>query len=208
MHCTMIWSQIFVESALVNKTADDTATAEPSLAMSEAVFQSFYEETARPLWAFICRVCGKPELADDLLQETYLRFLRAADLKADAALRKAYLYKIATNLMTDHWRSSAREQRWVVTSHSDEEFHEKVATDHKDAAEAVIVSRDLSRAFQQLKPMERSLLWLAYAEGSEHREIATALGLKQKSIRVLLFRARQKFAQILQRRGLSPEGRP
>jgi len=204
----MIWPQIFLESALANKSADDTAAAERPLVMSEAAFQAFYEETARPLWAFICRVCGKPELADDLLQETYLRFLRAADLKADAALRKAYLYKIATNLMTDHWRTSAREQRFVVTSHSDEEFHEAAATDHRDAAEAVIVGRDLSRVFQLLKPMERSLLWLAYVEGSEHREIAAALGLKQKSIRVLLFRARQKFAQILKRRGLSPEARP
>jgi RNA polymerase sigma-70 factor, ECF subfamily len=204
----MIWSQILVESALANEPADDLATAERPLAMSEAAFQAFYEETARPLWAFICRACGKPELADDLLQETYLRFLRAADLKADAALRKAYLYKIATNLMTDHWRTSAREHRFVVTSHSDEEFHEEARSDHKDAAEAVIVSRDLSRVFQQLKPIERSLLWLAYVEGSEHREIAAALGLKQKSIRVLLFRARLKFAQILKRRGLSPEARP
>jgi RNA polymerase sigma-70 factor, ECF subfamily len=207
MYCMMIWPQILVESALANKPADDTAAAECPLVMSEAAFQAFYEETARPLWAFICRVCGRPELADDLLQETYLRFLRAADLKGDAALRKAYLYKIATNLMTDHWRSSAREQRWVVASHSDEEFREE-ATDHTDAAAAVIVGRDLSRIFQQLKPMERSLLWLAYVEGSEHREIAAALGLKQKSIRVLLFRARQKLAQILERRGLNPEGRP
>jgi len=204
----MIWPQILVENALAKEPVDDTATAERPLAMSEAAFQAFYEETARPLWAFICRVCSKPELADDLLQETYLRFLRAADLKADAALRKAYLYKIATNLMTDHWRTSAREQRFVVTSHSDEEFHEEAASDQQDAAEALIVGRDLSRVFQQLKPTERSLLWLAYVEGSEHREIAAALGLKQKSIRVLLFRARQKFAQILKRRGLSPEARP
>lgn len=204
----LIWPQILVESVLAKEPVDDTATAERPLVMSEVAFQAFYEETARPLWAFICRACGKPELADDLLQETYLRFLRAADLKADAALRKAYLYKIATNLMTDHWRTSAREHRFVVTSHSDEEFHEEAPSEQKDAAEAVIVSRDLSRVFQQLKPMERSLLWLAYVEGSEHREIAAALGLKQKSIRVLLFRARQKFAQILKRRGLSPEARP
>ena len=204
----MIWPQILVESTLAREPVDDAATVERPLAMSEVAFQAFYEETARALWAFICRGCGKPELADDLLQETYLRFLRAADLKAEASLRKAYLYKIATNLMTDHWRTSAREHRFVVTSHSDEGFHEEAAADQKDAAEAVIVNRDLSRVFQQLKPVERSLLWLAYVEGSEHREIAAALGLKQKSIRVLLFRARQKFAQILKRRGLSPEARP
>jgi RNA polymerase sigma-70 factor (ECF subfamily) len=204
----MIWPQILVESTLANEPADNVATAERPLAMNEAAFHAFYAETARPLWSFICKTCGKPELADDLLQETYLRFLRASDLKTEAALRKAYLYKIATNLMTDHWRTSAREQRFVVTSHSDEKFHEEAASGQKDTAEAVIVGRDLSQVFQQLKPTERSLLWLAYVEGSEHREIAAALGLKQKSIRVLLFRARQKFAQILKRRGLSPEARP
>jgi RNA polymerase sigma-70 factor (ECF subfamily) len=58
-----------------------------------------------------------------------------------------------------------------------------------------------SRGISATQTVERSLLWLAYVEGSEHREIAAALGLKQKSIRVLLFRARQKFAQILKRRG-------
>lgn len=204
----MIWPQILVESALANEPADDVAKAERSLVMSEAAFHGFYAETSRPLWSFICKTCGKPELADDLLQETYLRFLRAPDLKNDAALRKAYLYKIAMNLMTDHWRTTAREQKIVVASHSDEEFREEAAQHPRDTADAVIAGRDLSGVFQQLKPTERSLLWLAYVEGSEHQEIAAALGLKQKSIRVLLFRARQKFAQILRRRGLSPEARP
>jgi RNA polymerase sigma-70 factor (ECF subfamily) len=161
----MTWPQILVESTLAKEPDDDVATAERPLAMSEVVFQAFYEETARPLWAFICRVCGKAELADDLLQETYLRFLRAPDLKAEAGLRKAYLYKIATNLMTDHWRTSAREQRFVVTSHSDEKFHEE-ARQIKGRAGGCDCRRDLSRVFQQLKPMERSLLWLAYVEGS------------------------------------------
>jgi RNA polymerase sigma-70 factor, ECF subfamily len=204
----MIWPQIFVESTLANEPVDNIARTELPLAMGEVAFQAFYQETARPLRAFLCRLSGKPELVDDLLQETYLRFLRAQDLKDDASLRKAYLYKIATNLITDHWRTSAREQRWVVASHSDEDFREEAAPDRKDASEKVILSRDLSRVFQQLKPVERSLLWLAYVEGSEHREIAAALGLKQNSIRVLLFRARQKLARVLQRRGLSPEVRP
>jgi hypothetical protein len=42
----------------------------------------------------------------------------------------------------------------------------------------------------RLKPAERALLWLAYVEGFDHSEIAAA-GIRSKSIRVLLFRARQ-----------------
>jgi RNA polymerase sigma-70 factor (ECF subfamily) len=56
---------------------------------------------------------------------------------------------------------------------------------------------DLTRAMGQLKPRERSLLWLAYAEGSSHREIAATLGVKLASVKLLLFRARRKLAAIL-----------
>jgi RNA polymerase sigma-70 factor (ECF subfamily) len=57
--------------------------------------------------------------------------------------------------------------------------------------------------FGSLKPQEQSLLWLAYVEGFDHREIASALQLKEGSIRVLLFRARKKLAGILRKRGVS-----
>src|SRR5262245_30275164 len=86
--CMMIWPQIFVESILANEPVDDIARTGLPLAMGEVAFQAFYQETARPLRAFLYRLSGKPELADDLLQETYLRFLRAQDLKDDASLRK------------------------------------------------------------------------------------------------------------------------
>jgi len=50
----------------------------------------------------------------------------------------------------------------------------------------------------RLKRRERELLWLAYAEGSSHREIAGALGLSSGSIRQLLMRARRKLARLLE----------
>ncbi len=56
---------------------------------------------------------------------------------------------------------------------------------------------DLSRAMARLKPRERSLLWLAYAEGSSHEEIARALGLSVSSIKALLFRARKRLASLM-----------
>ena len=60
---------------------------------------------------------------------------------------------------------------------------------------------DLSRALARLKPRERDLLWLAYAHGSSHQEIAESLGLKTASIKLLLFRARRHLAMLLRGSG-------
>jgi DNA-binding NarL/FixJ family response regulator len=57
--------------------------------------------------------------------------------------------------------------------------------------------------FQKLKPRERALLWLAYVEGYAHNEIAGTLDLNEKSIKVLLFRARRNLERILRQNGLS-----
>jgi RNA polymerase sigma factor (sigma-70 family) len=53
------------------------------------------------------------------------------------------------------------------------------------------------QAFERLNPRERQLLWLAYVEGSNHVEIADCTGLRAKSVRLLLFRARQKLAELI-----------
>jgi DNA-directed RNA polymerase specialized sigma24 family protein len=46
---------------------------------------------------------------------------------------------------------------------------------------------------------------LAYVEGFDHREIAAALQLRERSVKVLLFRARKKLAGILSEHGLGPK---
>jgi RNA polymerase sigma-70 factor, ECF subfamily len=51
-----------------------------------------------------------------------------------------------------------------------------------------------------MRPRDRQLLWLAYAEGYSHREIAEVTGLASASIRLLLFRARRKMAALLRER--------
>jgi RNA polymerase sigma-70 factor (ECF subfamily) len=56
---------------------------------------------------------------------------------------------------------------------------------------------DLARAMDQMKPRERSLLWLAYAQGCSHEEIAHVLGLKKASLNALLFRARKRLLGLL-----------
>ena len=72
-----------------------------------------------------------------------------------------------------------------------------------DEAGATERMTDFTRAMSQLKPRERAMLWLAYAEGVSHREIADLLGLRPASLKPMLFRARRKLAALL---GRAPEG--
>ena len=84
---------------LARSDALDDASAE--FVMEEDAFRGLYERTARGLWAYLARVTGDREQADDLLQETYYRFLRAAATHESEAHRRNSLYRIATNLARD-----------------------------------------------------------------------------------------------------------
>lgn len=66
-----------------------------------------------------------------------------------------------------------------------------------DAGAAPEGSADFTRTMSRLKPRERAMLWLAYAEGASHREIADALGLRPGSLKAMLFRARRRLATLL-----------
>ena len=65
----------------------------------------------------------------------------------------------------------------------------------------------LGPALKRMRPRERQLLWLAYAEGYSHREIAEITGLASASIRLLLFRARRKVARLLRENIQKTRGR-
>src|SRR5579863_2951156 len=77
-----------------------------SFVMDEDAFRAFYDRTARGVWAYLVRVTGDREIADDLLQEAFYRFLRAAATHQDEAHRRNSLYRIATNLARDARRRS------------------------------------------------------------------------------------------------------
>jgi RNA polymerase sigma-70 factor (ECF subfamily) len=167
----------------------EAAAADGVFEMDEEAFRALYDRTARALWAYLSRVSGSPDLADDLLQETYYRFLRARVLYESDAHRRNSLFRIATNLVRDGHRRGIR-ARFV--SIPDDELRADV-----DIAADAERRTDLGRAMSRLKPRERAMLWLAYAQGSNHRDIAGTLGIKTGSVRLLLFRARRKLATLL-----------
>ena len=157
--------------------------------MDEEAFRAFYDRTARVLHAYLSRVTGDSQLADDLLQDTYYRFLRARTDYASEAHRRNALFHIASNLVRDTFRR--RRSTPAIVEATD--------TDLTDGGSGSRTERrtDVRRAFARLRPRDRELLWLAYAQGSSHQEIAHTLGLKTSSIKLLLFRARRRLADLL-----------
>lgn len=136
-------------------------------------------------------------LADDIFQEAYIRFIQSTVEMKDESQMKSYLFQIATNCLRDHWRALKRTRNWI----------EDARGEASGTNEPVELRHDLGKAMVRLSQQQRSLLWLAYAEEYEHKEIAQILHLREKSVRVLLFRAKRKLAAILTQLGVREESR-
>jgi RNA polymerase sigma-70 factor, ECF subfamily len=189
----MAWEAAFLNSIAGNGSAVEMLRDLPAEThMDSDAFAAFYGRSARPLWAYLARVSADPALADDLMQESFVRFLIASrpefSLADGEVAARRYLFRIATNLLRDHWRRPAQA--------SIEEIPEELFANPGTSAQADCQAM-LGPALKQMKPRERQLLWLAHAEGYSHREIAQITGLASASIRLLLFRARRRIGQIL-----------
>lgn len=165
--------------------ADSIANAGDRPSVNQDDFRVFYGRTNRGLWAYLLRVSGRRDVADDLLQESYCRFLAARLPEMDAAESRSYLFRIATNLLHDQWRER------------DKQVSAMVCPVDQSCDDDQETRTDVRRCFERLKPRQRQLLWLAHVEGFDHKEIARLTGLRVASVRVLLFRARAQLAAAL-----------
>jgi RNA polymerase sigma-70 factor (ECF subfamily) len=160
--------------------------------LDEAAFSAFYGGHARALWAYVYRVTSNAADADDIVQEAFLRLLRAGPETTDEEPRRRFLYRVASNLVVDRWRRSQRDLR----------------IEHAGAMPALTGptpadGEDVARTFAELTSRDRALLWLAYVEGESHAEIAASLSVGRRSVKVLLFRARRRLRDLLRARGLA-----
>jgi RNA polymerase sigma-70 factor (ECF subfamily) len=162
--------------------------AEASL-LDETGFQRLYADAARDLWGYLFRVIGQAAEAEDLMQDAFVRVLRAPVGGLDLDGQRAYLFRVASHLAVDRFRRERKRG----------EIEQALGRERPPATSGSAPDLDLARRFAELKPQERALLWMAYVEGSAHEEIAESLKLKPASVRVLLFRARTRLRALLAR---------
>src|SRR4051812_14575031 len=155
-------------------------------------FDQAYAKYGTRLFSFLTRLAGRGErhLAEDLLQQTFLRLAeRGPELRADSDLR-AWLYTVARNAFLGQMRG-----RKLAT----EAVNLELVADYEPDAEARLMLGDVEEALSRLRLEDRELLLLVGAEGLEPLTVSRMLGVEPATLRKRLARARQRLLQELDR---------
>jgi RNA polymerase sigma-70 factor (ECF subfamily) len=178
---------------LLNRVADRDETA---LAL-------LYERYAQLIYALALRILQQPELAEDLVQETFVRvWRRASTFRSGPGGVPAWLFRIARNLALDQLRrQAARPHTIQLAADSDGETAGHNLVDPAvDVAEQgwQRVRRDQVRnALTQLPLEQRQVIELAYFAGLTHRELANQLGVPLGTVKSRLRRGLQTLSRLL-----------
>ena len=136
------------------------------------------------VFRYLCRVVGRPDTAQDLTQEVFLRVTRASVPAADAAGHKAWVFSIARNLGLNHLRDGRRRGQAV-------ELLESPLPATQDMALSI------REALASLADADREVFLLRESAGLSYEEIGAACELSVEAVRGRLRRARGALRESL-----------
>lgn len=154
-------------------------------------FEQAYVRYGSRLFSFLLRLVGRTErhLAEDLLQQTFLKLAEhGPELRADSDLR-AWLYTVARHGFFGQLRGRKREP---------EVPNLELVADFSPDAEARLLLGDVESALSRLRLEDRELL-LLIADGLEPIAVSRLLGVEAATLRKRLARARQRLLLELER---------
>ena len=160
-----------------------------------AAFDAVFAAYRRRLYAYLMRMTRRRDLAEDLLQETFMRLAQHAKQLAPDTRLAAWLFTVAHSLVVSWARAQAVRKALAG------DFPERdVAGTERSPLEAVADSQAqlaLERAFAALPAAYREVALLVGIEGMQPSEVAVILGLRPDAVRQRLSRARTQLADSL-----------
>jgi RNA polymerase sigma-70 factor (ECF subfamily) len=161
-----------------------------SSAMAPVIdFEGLYRTHARDVHRFVLFLSGNPDLADDIVSETFIRLWNARS-RVDLPTVRGYLFAIARNLFLQQLRHDGHRAE-LPTHVLDREPGPEQQASSRDDLRAVLA------ALQQLPEIDRAALLMRADEELSYQEIAAALGISVVSARVKVHRARLALAEMV-----------
>ncbi len=168
-----------------------------SRARDEHAFAQLVDQHKDQMVNYLARLTGCRDRAEDIAQETFVRFYKQIHKYREEGTLTAYLFRIATNLVRSEER---RKRRWQmlepILAYGDRSNGTAPATPQADAL-ASEEHRQVTRALAALDVLYRAPLVLREIEGLSYREIATTLGCTEGTVKSRLHRGRQLLKEEL-----------
>ncbi|MGE0614242.1 MAG: RNA polymerase sigma factor [Bacteriovoracia bacterium] len=152
----------------------------------QSAFGEVIELSQTRLFRFLVYLCGKPDLAQDLAQETYVKLWNNLKKLKEPEKFWSWLFKMAKNLFIDHVRAAKNSDSYTPIEEADHLLTD-LSAGQRD------VTLEIQTVLAQLKPEERSLILLIYFEEHTCAEVADILGISENAVWTRLHRVRQEF---------------
>jgi RNA polymerase sigma-70 factor (ECF subfamily) len=173
---------------------------------------SLFERHVDALYRSALRLTRKPEDAEDLVQETYLRAYRYRNRFKPGTNEKAWLFTIMTNVFRNRLRQRHAPEDPIDAPGTDFSIYDQLRREgmpvHLMSPEEIIVDRgfgdEVKRALEELPVQMRMVVVLVDVEDFSYKEVASILGIKIGTVMSRLHRGRQ----ALQKKLWEYSGRP
>jgi len=170
-------------------------------------FGMLYEKFRRPIHAYIYRLLGSQEDADDLMQEVFTRAYVSWDDLYDRENLSPWLYRIATNLCVDLLRRRKRISWWPLARHNRADEHLESASEEdisylpsdSGGIPEVAEREHIRQALANMPADYAIVLVLNAAQGVPYQEIAAIVGISPNAAATRISRAKRMFVEQYQR---------
>lgn len=163
--------------------------------MGRAAFdvRSAYAEHGASLVAYAAASLRDRALAEDCVQEVFVRAWRASDRHdPDRGSVRTWLYAIARNVVVDAARARARRPRTVDADAAPE------PADPRDAQGAVVERMRLAEALSRLSPEQRQVVVEVHLNGRDYADVSQETGVPAATLRTRMFAALRALRKDLQ----------
>ncbi len=152
---------------------------------------TLFERHNRRVYQYCRQLTRHNALAEDLVQEVFLKILRKAGNFRGQGSFKAWMFNITRNITFDHLRKIKRQGTVEPVEETSGQL-----VDHRSAERAVAGLQDigiLARALSNLPAAVQEVIWLGRFEFDNYEELGHALGCKSGTARVRMHRAMQQL---------------
>lgn len=160
-------------------------------------FAALVERYEGPVAATVIGMLGPGPEADDVGQETFIRFYNHLDQFRGEARLGTYLTRIATNQSLKALRTRTRRASRLLSRDDEDAFIDEPATDGDDAVDAREEAALVHRALQHLSDQHRAVVVLRMLEGYSTKETAEILGIPDGTVMSRLYRAMDQLEALL-----------